>query len=480
MGNIENKDIDVKDVSFINNIRSIAVIGASKKRDYFFLRNHQYMFKGNIYAVHPNAEEIPNFPKENIYASILDIPEAIEFAFIAIPAKKVLEVMDECVEKGVKLVTVFTSEFSDAGTEKGVELEKELLRRAKNKVRILGPNGLGLFYPKIGVAWRPGFPSIRGNIGFIAQSGGICNIAIYSSIELGINFSKVFSFGNGADLDFVDLLSFLIEDPETEIILCYLEGIKEGRINTLKAILRNNTKPIIVLKGGKSERGAVAAKTHTASISGDNKIWKNFFLQYNIIEVDSLEQLLHAARLIDCYGVFKLRSLAIISISGGYGVVLADLIETLGLEVPPFSPEMQSEISKKFFMAGTSPNNPLDFAAQFFAIDIVKEVIDLVLSDNIIDGLVIDLPGFYLTLPPRIKDPEGFFNIFFDSLALGHKHNKPLILVTQHLTRPKPINEFLTKVKENKVPIFGDPQEFLPLLSKISHFNEKLDKKKSK
>ncbi len=477
MENIENNDIAVKDISCINDIRSIAVIGASKKRDYFFLRNHQYMFKGNLYAVHPNAEEIPNFPKEKIYTSILDIPEAIDFAFIAVPAKKVLDVMDECVEKGVKLVTVFTSEFSDAGTEEGVELEKELLRRAKNRVRILGPNGLGLFYPKIGVAWRPGFPQTRGNIGFIAQSGGICNIAIYSSLELGINFSKVFSFGNGADLDFVDLLSFLINDPETEIILCYLEGIKGGRIETLKAILKNNNKPIIVLKGGQSEIGAIAAKTHTASISGNNKIWKNFFRQYNIIEVDSLEELLHTARLIDCYGVFKLENLAIMSISGGYGVVLADLIEKSGLDVPPFSPKIQHEISKRFFMAGTSPNNPLDFAAQFFAINIVKEVIDIILSDDGIDGLIIDLPGFYLTLSPRVSDSKAFFKIMLENLKLGHKHNKPLILIMQHLTRPKSINDFLSKVKENKITIFGDPQEFIPILPKISNFNEKLDKK---
>jgi len=477
MENIENKDLDVKDISFINNIRSIAVIGASKKRDYYFLRNHQYAFKGNIYAVHPSVKDIPNFPKDKIYSSILDIPEAIDFAFITIPAKLVLGVIDECVKKGVKLVTVFTSKFSDAGTEEGFELEKELLKRAKDKVRILGPNGLGLFFPKLGVAWRPGFPTDAGNIGFIAQSGGICNIAIYSSLELGINFSKVFSYGNGADLDFVDLLSFLINDPETEIILCYLEGIKEGRIDTLRAILKTNTKPIIVLKGGQSEMGAIAAKTHTASIAGDNKIWKNFFRQYNLIEVDSLEELLHTARLIDCYGVFKLENLAVVSISGGYGVVLADLIEKSGLEVPPFSPKIQHEISKRFFMAGTSPNNPLDFAAQFFAINIVKEVIDIILSDKGIDGLIVDLPGFYLTLSPRVKESKVFFKIMLESLNLGHKHNKPLILIMQHLTRPKIINEFLTKIKDNKITIFGDPQEFLPLLPKISNFNEKLNKK---
>jgi len=476
MENLENKDIDVKDISFINNIRAIAVIGASKKRDYYFLRNHLYAFNGNIYAVHTSVEDIPNFPKDKIYSSILEIPEAIDFAFITIPAKNVLGVMDECVKKGVKLVTVFSSEFSDAGTDEGVELEKELIRIAKNKVRILGPNGLGLFYPKLGVAWRPGFPTDVGNIGFIAQSGGICNIAIYSSLELGINFSKVFSFGNGADLDFVDLLSFLINDPETEIILCYLEGIKKGRIDTLRAILKKNNKPIVVLKGGQSEIGAIAAKTHTASIAGDNKIWKNFFRQYNLIEVDSLEELLHTARLIDCYGSFKLENLAVVSISGGYGVVLADLIEKSGIKIPPFSPKIQHEISKRFFMAGTSPNNPLDFAAQFFAINIVKEVIDIILSDKGIDGLILDLPGFYLTLSPRVKESKGFFKIMLESLNMGHKHHKPLILIMQHLTRPKTINDFLTKIKENKITVFGDPQEFLPLLPKISNFNEKLDK----
>ena len=124
-------------------------------------------------------------------------------------------------------------------------------------------------------------------------------------------------------------------------------------------------------------------------------------------------------------------------------------------------------------MAGTSPNNPLDFAAQFFAIKIVKEVIDIVLSDKIIDGLVMDLPGFYLTLPPRIKDSKKFFNTVFESLALGHKHSKPLILITQHLTRPKAVSKFLTKVKEKKIPIFGDPQEFLALLPKISEYYKK-------
>jgi len=466
----DNINLNEKDLSFINNIKSMAVIGASAKRDFFFLRNHQNSFKGKVYAIHPKLEEIPDFPKEDIYASILNVPEDVDFAFIAVPAKLVLDIMDECVKKGVKLVTVFTSEFSDAGTQEGEALEKELLSRAQNKVRILGPNGLGLYYPKIGMAWRPNFPTTAGNIGFIAQSGGICNIAIYSSIELGIEFSKVFSFGNGADLDFVDLLHYLINDPETNIILCYLEGIKQGRIKKLKAVLKSNKKPIIILKGGKSETGSKAAKTHTASISGDNTIWQTFFKQYNIIEVDSLEQLLHTARLIDCYGVCAMKDLAVLSISGGYGVILVDIIEHYGMKVPPFSSETHDEIAKILFMPGTSSNNPLDLAAQFFAINKVQEIIEVALLDINIDGLILDLPGFYLTLPPRIQDPSAFLNVLLESLNLGHKHQKPLIVITQHLTRPKNIDALLMNLKEKNVPVFGDPLEVIPLLPKISRY----------
>jgi len=387
--------LDIKDISIINNIKSIAVIGPSKKRDYFFLKNHAESFNGNIYAVHPTIKEIPDFPQEKIFPSLEDIPNEVDFAFIAVPPSQILNVIDDCVEKGVRLVTVFTSEFSDAGTEEGFKLEKELIKRAQDKVRILGPNGMGLFYPKIGLAWRPRFPITAGNIGFIAQSGGICNIAIYSAWEIGLHFSKVFSFGNGADLDFVDLLYFLSNDPETDIILCYVEGIKEGRSNDLQKILAQNKKPIIILKGGQTKTGSLAAKTHTASISGDNRIWEALFRQYNLIEVDTLEQLLFTARLIDCYGIFDLTNVAVFSISGGYGVILVDLIEKEGMKVPPFSPNIQSQLSEKFFLPGTSSNNPLDLAAQFFFSKTVYEIIDLALSDEKIDGLIMDLPSFY-------------------------------------------------------------------------------------
>ena len=471
MKNQGSTNLNVKNISFINNIKSVAVVGPSKKRDFYFLRNHAVDFKGNVYAVHPTVKEISGFDQNKIFSSLQEIPEDIDYAWVAVPPSQILNVINDCVEKGVKLITIFTSEFSDSGTEEGVKLEKEMLRRAQNKVRILGPNGMGLFYPKLGIAWRPQFPTTAGNIGLIAQSGGMCNIAIYGAKAFGINFSKVFSFGNGADLDFIDLLYFLSKDPETDIILGYLEGINEGRINDLQKVLKENKKPVIILKGGKSKSGSKAAKTHTASISGDNRLWNAFFKQNNIIEVDSLEQLLNTARLINYYGVFELNNISICSISGGYGVVLVDLLEKYGMKISPFSPDIQEKLNKKFFMPGTSPKNPLDLAAHFFFSNFMYEVIDIVLSDKNIDGLILDMPSFYLSpVFSRKRYTQDFESSMIESLSLGHKYKKPIIPIIQRLNRPEDRERVYNKLAERKVPVFGDPLEIIPLLSKISKY----------
>ena len=462
--------LNIKDLSFINNIASLAVIGPSKKRNFFFLRNHFATFKGPIYAVNPSIKEIPGFPTENIYPSIKDIPGEVDFAFITVPNNKILEVIDDCVIKKVKLVSIFTAEFSDAGTIEGIKLELELLKRAKNVVRFLGPNGMGLFYPKKGIQWRDKFPTEPGNVGFVAQSGGICNIAIYTAKELGFHFSKVFSFGNGTDLDVVDLITFFENDPETNIILCYVEGIKKGRGNELINAIKRTTKPIALLKGGKSKTGSKAARTHTASIAGNNQIWKSVFKQNNIMEVNSLEQLLNIAHLIDCYGIKKIENVAVFSISGGYGVVLTDLLEDAGLKIPDFSPEIQNKLDEQFFIPGTSSRNPLDAAAQLFQGDSIKKIIDIALSDEKMDCLVMDLPSYYFDARYFFTPTHNFEEILIETLCLGHKYNKLLIPIIQRTHTPEERRRVSKILAAKKVPIFGDPLEVIPLLPKISDY----------
>ena len=466
---IEDPSVRVKNISFLNDIKNIAIIGPSKKRDFFFVKNHQENFKGeNLYVVHPTVDQIPGFNDQKIYRSVLDIPTDLDFVFIAVPPKAVISVIEECAEKGVKLASIFTAEFSDAGTAEGMALENKLLEKANNKVRILGPNGMGLYYPKVGIAWRPKFPSNSGRIGFIAQSGGICNISIYMGSEIDLYFSKVFSFGNGADLDFVDLLHFLSKDPETDIILSYLEGIDLGRGMVLKQVLKENKKPIIMLKGGRSEKGSEAAKTHTGSITGKNAIWEAIFKQYGVITVNTLEQLLNTARIIKNYGLFILENIAVFSISGGYGVILVDLIEKYEINVPYFSLEVQEKLNEKFFTLATSSKNPLDVSAQIYYSDVMHDIIDIALSDQKIDGLIMDLPSWYFNLDFHLKKDRSFEPNMIKNLSLGHKYNKPLFPIIQRVNCPEDRRRVVRKLAKNEVPVFGDPYEFIPLLQKIN------------
>lgn len=477
MSSQDNSSLEIKDLSFINSIKTMAVIGPSKKRDFFFVKNHQENFQGNLYAIHPTVKQIPGFDdgtEGKIFSSLAEVPEDVDFVFIAVPPSQILPVMDDCVKKGVKLASVFTAEFSDSGTKEGEELERELLRRANNEVRILGPNGMGLFYPKLGIAWRPHFPNTYGKIGFIAQSGGICNISIYKSEMLGIKFSKVFSYGNGADLDLVDLLFFLSNDPETDIILCYVEGIDPNRGKSLRKVLAQNKKPIIMLKGGKTKTGSTAAKTHTASMTGESKLWNSLFKQYNLIEVDTLEQLLYTAKLLSFYGAFQLENLAIFSISGGYGVILVDLVGKEGINVPPFSPSIQQKLDDKFFTLGTSSRNPLDVSAQIYHSKVMHEIIDIALTDPKIDGIVLDLPAWYFSMEYHLKKDPTFEPNMIECLSLGHKHGKPVIPIIQRVNTPEDRARVYQKLTELRVPVFGDPLEFIPLLPKISNYSKKL------
>ena len=334
---------------------------------------------------------------------------------------------------------------------------------------------MGLFYPKLGIAWRSKFPSISGNIGFLAQSGGMCNIAIYTGKEMGLGFSKVFSFGNGADLDFIDLLYFLNNDPETDIILSYVEGIKKNRANDLKKVLGQFKKPLVVLKGGKTKRGSIAAKTHTASISGNDRIWDALFKQFNLIEVDSLEQLLNVARIIDFYGIKDVKNCVVFSISGGYGVVLVDLLEKAGMRVPDFTPEIQKELDKKFFIRGTSSKNPLDLAAQLAYSESIKEIIDLALSDPNIDALIMDFPSWYFSQDFFITPDAKYQTNIIEALCMGHKHDKYLLPIVQRAHSPEEATRISRILAEKKVPVFNDPLDFLPILPRISDFKRRIE-----
>ena len=197
-----------------------------------------------------------------------------------------------------------------------------------------------------------------------------------------------------------------------------------------------------------------------------------------MIQVDSLEQFLHTAHILDCYKAFEIKNLAVASISGGYGVVLVDLLEKNGFNIPQFSSDIQKQLNSRFILPGTSPKNPLDLAAHFFFENFVYDVLNMALSDNNIDGLILDMPSFYLTpVFTRSRYNTSFESIMIESLSLGHKYNKPMIPIIQRLNRPDDRERVRNILTERKVPVFGAPNQFIPLLHKISEYKRKQEKK---
>lgn len=388
---------------------SIAFIGINEGSLFYLQGPLVTGFRGKIYVVNPNRESILNF---KCYKSVLDIPGDIDFATVTVPAKYTPDVMRECVEKGVKTVHFFTSGFSETGTEEGKKLEQELLKIARKGVtRIIGPNCMGVYCPESGLSFLPGFPKRPGPVAFIAQSGALTEQVIYTGRLRGVGFSKVVSYGNAIDLDNPDFLEYLAEDPKTKIISTYIEGTKNGRrlFETLKETVKK--KPVIVWKGGQTERGAVAVSSHTGSLAGSGNIWRAALKQIGAIDIRELEDL------IDTYLVFlknpppRGRRGLIVSFSGGESVTETDKAVEMGLEIPLLSRETREKIEKMVPAAGISTRNPLDIPSAFFRFANIAEVVKVAASEDNIDFVIFEMLDRFRSFAKRSRGYEWYINL---------------------------------------------------------------------
>ena len=247
--------------------RSIAVIGASNRTGNtagMFLKAHRVLnFNGPIYAVAPTGDEIPDFPS---FRSLNDIPGPVDHVIIAVPAMYLPGVISDCVQKKVRSVAIFTSGFSETGEPEGMELEKMIREKARESgMRVIGPNCMGIYYPQNGMSFRADRPPGEGpgEVSYLSQSGGMAFGAIFLGNRFGLKYHKVVSYGNEVDLCSPELLDYFTEDPETKIILTYIEGTRDGRALAPALIRAGAKKPVVVLKGGLSETGVRAAASHT-------------------------------------------------------------------------------------------------------------------------------------------------------------------------------------------------------------------------
>ena len=338
--------------------RSIAVVGASANPNtpgYDYVSSLQkFGFSGDLYPVNPRAEEILGLPA---FPSLRDVPGQVDYVISCIPAAAVLELVDDCAAKGARALQLFTARFSETGREEDAELERRLSQRAREAgVRIIGPNCLGLLYPRQGISFRADMPRQPGNVGFLSQSGNLLFELTYLAGPRGLRFSKAISYGNGLDLNEADFLDYFAQDAESALVGAYVEGVRDGR-RFLAALKRAAArKPVVVLKGGRTAAGGRAAASHTAALAGRHAVWTVAVTQAGAISVDTVEELIDmliafaymrpgSALPADKQG--QGRRLGMVGAGGGRSVLTADLCEELGLSVLPLPADVERRVAEK-------------------------------------------------------------------------------------------------------------------------------------
>ncbi|MFC2033352.1 CoA-binding protein [Chloroflexota bacterium] len=347
----------------IFNPRGIAVIGVSPSGSNPFATYVVEALKAAeypaIYPVNPKYTEAFGLP---CYPSISAIPGVVDHVVVCIPAEAVLALLDECATKGVRSVHFFTAGFGESGFAERAELERALLPKAKTGgFRIIGPNCVGISVPKNRFVFDVGIPLEPGPIGLISQSGGHAQDIAYLGRPRGLRFSKIVSYGNALDVDESELLEYLTEDPETEIIASYIEGIKDGKrfLSALKQAAAR--KPVVIYKGGLTEAGARATHGHTASMATSKSTFTALCRQFGAIMVDSVDELMDVlVALRFAVPCPQGTGVAVLGGGGGPSVLASDEFEQAGFHLPQLSPEVQKELMQFLPLAGSIFVNPVD------------------------------------------------------------------------------------------------------------------------
>ena len=371
--------------------RSVAVVGASRNAgsigNVLFRNIVSGGFGGVVFPVNPDADSVAGV---KAFPSIAAIPDPVDLAVIVVPAAVVPQVIEDAGEAGVGAVVVISAGFAETG-EHGADAQTELVRLAhRYGMRVVGPNCIGVINTADGVrlnaTFAPDEPA-RGSIGFASQSGALGLAILDVARELGLGLSSFVSVGNKADVSGNDLLQYWEEDPATEVALLYLESFGNPRKFSRVARRFSRTKPLVVVKSGRSEAGRRAASSHTAALASSDLLADTVFRQAGIIRVTTLEQLFDVARMLVHQPLPTGRRVAIVGNSGGPGILAADACAGAGLEVPELSAATQDELTR-LLPSGAGVSNPVDVIASGSADD-YEAALRLVLRDDRIDAALV-------------------------------------------------------------------------------------------
>ncbi len=444
--------------------KSVAVIGASRQPGsvgHSLLANIiDSRFQGIVYPVNPKAGGILGF---KTYPSVLDIPDPVDLAVVIVPAPYVAPVLDDCGQKGIKAAVTISAGFKETG-EKGAALEKEVQEVIrKHNIAHIGPNCLGVINTAAETSMNATFGTSmpeEGNIAFLSQSGALCVAVLDYAKEANIGFSKFISMGNKAGVNENDLLRYLKDDPKTDVILMYLEDLADGRefMRIAQEITDHpeNPKPVLALKAGRTVIGAKAVSSHTGSLAGSDRVYDAIFEQSGVMRGETLEEVFDYVKAFSSQPLPKGNHAAIITNSGGPGILATDTCIQHGIKVDPFSEKTQKEL-REVLPPGVSPNNPLDLIAEAQEKQ-YEGGLDTLLSDSQVHSAIV------------ILTPTAFTHVEEIAHAIVRQakaHKKPVLCC---LLGVYDVSAGIEILEENKIPTYRFPESAARALAELTRF----------
>lgn len=386
----------MQDLGDIFHPRSIAIVGTSNDPTKLF--GHILLVpllssgfsKERIYPVNRKGGFTLGL---KVYPNVKDVPDSLDYVVTGINARLTPHLMEDCVAKGVKAVSLFTAGFSETGTEEGRRLEAKLVQIARRGgVRIIGPNCMGIYCPSSQLSFAPDFPQERGPVAFISQSGGNSFYMVRVGAKRGIRFSKVVSYGNACDVNETDLLEYLTYDPETKIICAYIEGVRDG-VRFLW-VLREaaKAKPVIILKGGLTQGGSRAAATHTGSLAGSDAHWDALLKQCGAVRVYDLDEMADVVVSFLYMRAPMGLNVAVIGFGGGASVQASDDCEKAGLHLPALPQEIRDQLRTFITEQGSMFRNPIEPQIGFMDPGSFARTIRIVAGWEGIDVVIAHIP----------------------------------------------------------------------------------------
>jgi len=430
----------------IFNPKTVAVIGATDRVGSVGRGLVKNLLEGKkkrkIYLINPNRKKVFGIATRS---NIKEIKEKIDLVIIAVPAKIVLKIVEQCCEKKVKAIIIISSGFAEIGPDGALLQDKIIALTNHANIALVGPNCLGVLRPIVGLnaSFAPLSPN-QGDITLISQSGALLDSIIDISADKFYGFSSIISYGNEAGLTLSNFLDWAGKDKKTKVIALYFEGLKNGREFFDVAKRVSKIKPIIVLRGGKTKKTQKAVSSHTGALAGTSQIYSTAFKQAGLIEVQSLEELLDISKALIWQPKCK-NGIGIITNGGGAGILATDYCYQLGIDLTKLSSTVRQKIDKaKEMHSGWSRNNPVDIVGDALS-DRYKIAIDSLLSQNDIYGLMIIQTMQVMTEP--IKNAKIIIE------ARKKYPKKPIVAV---FMGGKLTNPAINLLEKNKIPNYSD------------------------